>query len=116
MNWVIPGKERLQFHSQADRGFLRRGGLLVLIVVIVSNQRDNETEFLHVLASTGERSCYSRSLTTPCSSGKASLQHFLDTGISLGSSRNAARPMQGATSVKSLAHINGNRGWALPES
>jgi hypothetical protein len=59
MNWVISGKKRLQVHSQADRGFLRRRGLLALIVVIVGNQRDNETESLHVLASTGEISCYS---------------------------------------------------------
>jgi hypothetical protein len=57
MNGVISGKKRLQLHSQAGRGFLSGGSLLALIVVIVGNQRDNETEFLQVLASPGERSC-----------------------------------------------------------
>jgi hypothetical protein len=57
---VISGNKRLQTHSPADRRFLRGGGLQELIVVIVGNPRDNETELLQLLAPTGEISCNPR--------------------------------------------------------
>jgi hypothetical protein len=59
-NGVSSGKKHLQVHAQADRRFLPGGGLQALIVAIVGNQRDNETELLQVLAPIGEISCNPR--------------------------------------------------------
>ena len=52
---VAVGKENLRLNSQPGGGFLSSGGLLALIVVVLSDERDDKAELFHVFPSKTEK-------------------------------------------------------------